>query len=143
MKNRCAFFTASLFLMLFGAAGCSTPDSRIARNQAAFSQWPADVQEKVRAERIDLGFTSEQVRMALGDPTRTFTRTDKDGTSEVWVYRGREPRFSIGLGVGSSRGSTGFGGGVNVGTGDSSHAEDAMRVVFTGGKVSAVENVTK
>lgn len=83
------------------------------------------------------------VRVALGDPARTFTRTDNDGTSEVWVYRGKEPRFSVGLGVGTSRGSTGFGGGVGIGTGGSRDSEDATRVVFAGGRVSAVETATK
>ncbi|HEX2852383.1 MAG TPA: hypothetical protein VHO24_04025 [Opitutaceae bacterium] len=140
MKTRCAFLV--IVVMLFGA-GCSTPASRISRHKEAFSEWPAAIQEKVRAGQIDLGFTPEQVRVALGDPARTFTRTDNDGASEVWVYRGREPRFSIGVGMGTSRGSTGFGGGVGVGTGGQRDSEDATRVVFAGGRVSTVETATK
>jgi hypothetical protein len=132
----------ALTVLLF-AAGCSTPASRISRNEEAFSEWPEAIQEKVRAGQIDLGFTPEQVRVALGDPARTVRRTDNDGTSEVWIYHGREPRFSVGLGVGTSRGSTGFGGGVGIGTGGSREREDATRVVFAGGRVSAVEAPTK
>lgn len=128
--------------MLLGAS-CSTPASRISRHQEAFSEWPEAIQEKVRAGQIDLGFTTEQVRVALGDPARTFTRTNNDGTSEVWVYRGKEPRFSVGLGMGTSRGSTGFGGGVSVGTGADRDDENATRVVFAGGRVSAVETASK
>lgn len=123
-------------------AGCSTPASRIARNETAFSEWPAAIQDKVRAGQIDLGFTPEQVKLALGEPSRVTTRTNHDGTSEVWAYRGKEPRFSFGVGVGTSRGNTGYGGGVNVGTGGD-RGEDAMRVVFDGGRVSAIETATR
>src|SRR5687768_8091252 len=64
MKPRCSFL--AIVLLLF-AAGCSTPASRISRHQEAFSEWPEAIQEKVRAGQIDLGFTPEQVRVALGD----------------------------------------------------------------------------
>jgi len=97
------FFLATLLLL--GATGCtSTPERRITKNDAAFSQWPAAVQEKVRAGQIDLGFTPEQVRTALGGPDRKFARTTNDGTSEIWAYRDDKPRFSFGIGLG-------FGGG--------------------------------
>jgi hypothetical protein len=135
MKTR-----AFVFLLLWAGvgAGCSTVDSRIARRSEAFSEWPAAVQEKVRAGQIDVGFTPEQVRVALGDPARTSTRTNTDGTSEVWVYRSGKPRVSFGVGLGTSRGSTAYGGGVNVGTGGN-RDDDAMRVVFSAGRVSAIE----
>jgi hypothetical protein len=142
MKRRFPFGRLACALTLLAVAGCSTPASRISRNAAAFAEWPAAVQEKVRAGQIDLGFTPEQVRTALGQPDRVTTRTTNDGTSEVWAYRSRAPRFSVGVGVGTSHGSTGIGGGVGVGTGGE-RSDDAMRVVFAGGKVSAIETAAK
>jgi hypothetical protein len=139
MKTRFPLFFASLMLLV---AGCSSPSSRISRNQAAFDEWPEAVQEKVRAGKIDLGFTTEQVRMALGQPDRVTTRTNTDGTSEVWSYPAQKPRFSFGVGVGSSRGSTGVGAGVGVGTGGERY-DDATRVVFTGGRVSVIETPSR
>jgi hypothetical protein len=133
-----SFFSVCIAFTLLALAGCSTTASRIAKNETAFSEWPAAVQEKVRAGKIDLGFTPEQVRVALGEPSRVSTRTNNDGTSEVWAYRAKEPRFSFGIGLGSSRGRTGYGGGVNVGTGGD-RADDATRVVFDGGRVSSIE----
>jgi len=55
-------------------AACATPDSRIADNRSAFSQYPAEIQAKIKAGQVDVGFTPEMVLMALGEPTRKFTR---------------------------------------------------------------------
>ncbi len=100
------------------------------------------VQEKVQAGKVDLGFTQEQARMALGNPDRTYTRTTNDGTSEVWAYQDRSPRFGFGLGVGSGGGSSSYGGGVAMSTGGN-RDDDALRVVFEGGRVSALESAKK
>jgi outer membrane protein assembly factor BamE (lipoprotein component of BamABCDE complex) len=123
-------------------AGCSTPASRISKNESAFSEWPAAVQEKIRAGQIDLGFTPEQVKMALGNPERTSTRTDNDGTREVWYYPSKKPRVSFGVGLGTARGNTAYGAGVNVGSGDR-RRDDSTRVIFQGGRVSAIETPSK
>lgn len=93
------------------ATGCSTVDSRIAKNREEFSSWPPAVQEKIVAGKIDLGFTPEQVLMALGEPDRRFTRTTADGTTAIWSYRDRGPHVSFGLGLGlGGRRSAGYGG---------------------------------
>ena len=139
--------TSYLFTGLVAAllvSGCSTIDSRIARNRAEFSTWPATVQEKVAAGKIDLGFTPEQVLVALGEPDRRFTRTTSDGTTAVWGYRDRAPRvsFGVGLGLGGFRGSSAYGGGVMLGTGYQD--DEQLGVVFDRtGKVSAIETRRK
>ena len=137
MKNLARLIFAAAALLL--AAGCSTPASRISRHQAAFDGWPAEVREKVRAGRIDVGFTPEMVRIALGEADRIFTRTTAQGTLEIWVYNDNTPSFSIGIGVGSSHGSTAYGGGVAVGS-ESFRDCEMLRVVFDGGRVAAVES---
>jgi hypothetical protein len=119
------------------AVGCSTVDSRAKEHEAAFNSWPADVQQKVKAGQVDVGFTQEMVLVALGEPGRKVTRTTSNGEAEVWTYADKSPKFSIGLGMGSMRGSTGVGGGVTVG--DTWRDDEAMRVIFEGGKVSGIE----
>ena len=133
MKIRLLLMCAMLVV-----AGCSTIDSRIARQQAQFNVWPADVQKKIRAGQADLGFTPAQVQMALGDPDRKYTRTDTYGTTEVWAYRDRRSEFSFGLGFGSGGGSSAYGAGVDMTTGGDRY-DDKLRVIFTDGKVAALE----
>jgi hypothetical protein len=131
----------TISLLLLGIAcllaGCSSPGSRVAANRAEFNTWPPEVQDNVLAGRIDVGYSPAQVRMALGAPDRITTRKDSDGTSEVWTYGDRSPRFSWGLGIGSgSRNSS-----VGVGVSTTSRGRDtASRVVFDPtGKVSSIE----
>ncbi len=90
---------------LLAAAG-SGVDSRIAKHRDEFSTWPAAVQGKVVIGQIDVGFTPQQERVALGEPDYVSTRTTMDGTSEVWGFRDPQPRFDFGIGLGFGRGST-------------------------------------
>jgi hypothetical protein len=130
-------------LALVAIAGCaSTPTSRIADHKAAYNQWPPDVQAAVAAGKIAVGFTPEQVRIALGEPSRKFSRTTADGTAETWAYADNPPRFSFGLGLASwGRGSS-VGGGVGVSTGGYRDGE-RMHVIFDGGHVSAIETAKR
>jgi hypothetical protein len=124
------------------AAGCATVDRRIAKHRELFDTWPMEIREKVAAGQIDLGFTTDQVRVALGDPDRVWTRTTADGMSEVWSYRERGPRFGVGVGVGMGTfgGSRGTFGGVSVGTGGGYRDDEKLGVVFDRlGRVTAIE----
>ena len=140
MKMRLPLLSCvALGLML---VGCSTVDSRIAKNRAAFNTWPPAVQDKVVQGQIDVGFTYEQVRVALGEPDRVFNRTTADGTSQIWGYRDRGPRFGFGVGVGTGsfgRHGGSFGG-VSMATGTGYLDDEKMGVVFDpSGRVTAIE----
>ena len=90
--------------------------------------------------KIDLGFTPEQVLVALGEPDRRFARSTTDGTTAVWSYRDRAPRVSFGLrlGLGGWRRSSVYAGGMILGTGYED--DERLGVVFdTTGKVAAIE----
>ena len=125
--------------ILLLAAGCSSVSSRIAKNRADYESWPMAVREKVAAGRVDIGFTPEQVRVALGDPDRGATRTTADGESESWTYRNPAPRFGFGLGMGSFSGNTAMGVGVHTG-GWAFGPDESKRVIFEGGRVSSIES---
>lgn len=142
LAAKAALCLAALVWLALSAAGCSTVDSRIAKNRELFSSWPLAVQEKIAAGQIDIGFTADQVRVALGEPDRVFTRTTADGTSEVWSYRDRRPRigFGVGVGMGGWHGGRGVGGGIGIGTGGGYRDDERLGVVFDRtGQVTAVE----
>lgn len=100
------------------------------------------MQQKIRAGQVEVGFTGEMVRMALGKPDRVFMRQSDQGDTEVWGYQDRGPRFSIGLGVGTGGRHSSVGGGVGVSTGGYD-PEEKIRVEFRDGKVTAVETVKR
>lgn len=124
-------------LLLSACTTARTPAQRIERDRAAFDAWPAEVQRQVQAGEVAVGFDEAQVQMALGDPDDVTTRTTADGQAEVWTYRDRSPRLGIGFGV--SGGSGGSGVGLGVGTSSGGTQAPRLRVIFTDGRVSAVE----
>jgi hypothetical protein len=129
--------TAALLL-----AGCaSTPESRIADHQAAFAQYPADVQQKIRAGQVDVGFTPEMVRLALGEPDRIISRQSAAGTSEVWSYRRHAPRVSFGLGVGGPIGAHSAAGVGLSGSSGGYGAHGGTEVEFRDGRVVTIESM--
>ncbi len=130
------------FILITGvtlfAGGCSTVQSRISSHRAAFESWPPHVRQMVSAGDVDVGFTVEQVRVALGEPDAVFSRTAPEGHSEVWSYRDRGPHFGIGVGVGSFHGSNAYSTGVSVS--GPARPDEKMRVIFDpAGRVSAIE----
>ena len=125
MKRNLIVLLAATAALVF--AGCSTVASRVAAHQADFATWPPAVQQEVRAGRIGIGFTPEQVQVALGKPDGVFSRTDVHGSFQVWNYRSHRPRIGIGIGVGSFNGSTAVGTGFNVVSG---YRGERLRVVF-------------
>ncbi len=139
MKTLLTLLTLGLVLAI---SGCATTESRISKNQAVFDSWPSEVQSSIRAGEVKLGFTPEQVRVALGEPDRVYSRVSAEGESEVWAYFDPGPKFSIGVGVGSGGYNSGVGGGVSYKQ-RHNRSEEATRVVFTDGKVVAIEAQTE
>ena len=140
MKTRLIAVVSLLSVLI--VAGCSTVESRVAHDQAAFNSWPPAVQEQVRAGHINVGFTMEQVRVALGDPDWRYARTTPQGSYEVWGYRDRGPRFSFGVGMASYGRGGGFGTGVGMTT--SPYPDEKLRVIFDPyGRVNSIEQVRR
>ena len=80
---RSACFAGLLALLL---AGCATPEKRIQQNQEIFDSFPVAAQARIRSGQIDLGFTPDMVRIALGEPQRKTLRRAADGEVEIWSY---------------------------------------------------------
>jgi hypothetical protein len=116
----------------------STPESRIAQHPAIFDTYPPQVRQKIRAGEVDIGFTPDMVRLALGDPSRVFSRQTENGVTELWIYHDNGPRFSFGIGVGSFGRHSATSLGVSTSTGGYD-PEEKMHVEFRDGRVTAVE----
>jgi hypothetical protein len=70
-RNRQETSRLSLIALLAAAlAACGSPHTRIKKNQQLFDTYPSSTQELIRAGQVEVGFTMEQTRMALGRPDR-------------------------------------------------------------------------
>lgn len=67
-------------------AGCSTPETRIAKQPELFNRLTPEQQQMIREGKVGIGFDMDMVKLALGDPDRVRERTDVNGRKEVWSY---------------------------------------------------------
>lgn len=78
-----------MMVLLCVAAGCvSTPANRIKKEPGVFSSFPPEVQAKVQKGEVEVGFSRDMVRLALGLPQRVHTRITEAGQLEIWIYMG-------------------------------------------------------
>lgn len=121
------------------ALACATLETRIAESQEAFDTYPPEVQEQIRAGEIAVGFTPEQVLMALGEPSRRSQVTTDDAVAEVWIWRRSVAGAGFGLRSGGYHDGVGVQGGILVE--EPSRLEDEMIVEFVNGRVSRFEKL--
>ena len=124
-------------------AGCSTPESRINQNPAAFARLTPEQQQLIKEGKVAIGFDQTTVKLALGDPDRIRERTDANGTSEIWsyvtyegddgmlLYRGYYHRYYYGFGDPFYPYYLAY---------PTRHEHTHFRVVFREGKVVLIEN---
>lgn len=67
-------------------AGCASPAYRIRKHPELFASFPPEAQAKVSEGRVEMGFTSDMVFLALGRPNRVYTRHTDAGDSLIWSY---------------------------------------------------------
>lgn len=78
-----------LFLLLaaaLGLAGCSTVDKRIEEKSAAFAAYPAEIRDNLRKGIVEIGYTPDQVYIALGKPDDKRERLTAQGRELTWIY---------------------------------------------------------
>ena len=147
MKIPHRFWTGLALALLF--SGCaSTPSKRIQQNQELFNTLPIEDQARIRGGQIDLGYTADMVRIAIGDPQRALTRRTNAGDIVVWIYTDTARRYErqrddiVGLslsGPGSMRSASGSAW-INV---LQERETIRLRVEFIHGRVSAIEEAVR
>jgi len=140
-----------LFVLLgaFVVAGCSTPAARIGRNRETFDAFPEGVQENVRLGRIEMGYSTDMVFIALGNPRRVYDRQSAARTTEIWAYTG----FRYGGGFHrpvdtahvfrDAEGEVRYVYGITWVTVDDRVELETLRVEFEDDKVVAIENLRR
>jgi hypothetical protein len=138
MKMRMLASVTLAIAVALASGGCrSTPQKRIAKDEAVFAAMTPDVQAKIRAGEVAVGFTPQQVELAKGKPARVVRRTTASGEEQSWIYEKRGSALGFGLGIGG--GSGGLGGGVGVSTGGRAPSVGYV-VHFSEGGVTSVED---
>jgi len=124
----------SLIVLLAAAlAACESPQTRVKHNQQSFDSYPSSTQELIRAGKVEVGFTTDQARMALGKPDRITLETTPGLTREVWSFGGGGSRVGVGFGLGMfSGGRSSIGTGVGVDSGGRG-AGERLRLTFENG----------
>lgn len=94
MRRFLLVFIGAAFL---GVAGCNTRATRLAREPELFSSLDSATREKIARGEIDLGYTPELVRLALGEPSEQSASPDDGSGQTTWVYRTfhRDPKDII------------------------------------------------
>jgi len=71
-----------ILLSAFVISGCASKERRIEKIRSQYPQWDQATVEKVASARLEVGMTSEMVRVALGEPDRVSL----EGGEEIWGY---------------------------------------------------------
>ena len=143
IRSALALFPALLLL-----AGCATPERRIEQNRDLFDSLPVADQARIRGGKIDLGFTADMVRIALGEPQRRLIRRTPGGDAEIWLYLDVARRFDRqradidGLSVAGPGGSRSITGSAWVNVAQEREFV-RVRVEFQNGAVAAIEEPAK
>ncbi len=141
----------TIFLLLASAAlflsGCQTVDTRIKEKQAAFDRLDPVAQARVKQGLIEVGYTTDMVYIALGQPSETKETTTANGKETTWIYLTRYDEYQGTQLVGHRR-IVYFDPRVNAyrvyyepsyANVYSEKVEDKTRVYFKDGKVTAIE----
>jgi hypothetical protein len=135
-------YAGSLALVVLFFFGCGTTKSqRIQQNEALFNTYTPTERKLIRTGEIAVGFSQDQVRMSLGDPSAESTVDMAGGKQIAWEYRKLKP--SLGLSLGGGIGTRGSGVGIGTGVGVSPDRSRLLkRVIFDRqtGEVSKIES---
>ena len=135
MKRSFVLLAATIALLM---AGCQTPQDRISANRDAFTTYPPDVQAKIQAGLVAVGFTADQVLMARGNPDKKMLRETPNGTEEDWWYGDHRTRIGFGVGGASYGDHSAVAAGASV-SGIPIGKDHALHVMLENGHVVALE----
>lgn len=144
---RLASFAFAIALLL--VAGCSTVESRIEEKSAVFNALPIETQARIKQGLIDVGFTQDMVYIAMGKPDRVIDRAVEAGAQTVWIYNSYYQEYQGSHFAGYHRrvyydprikAYRVYYEPARVDV-YRERTEEVARVVFTGGKVSSIEQV--
>jgi hypothetical protein len=84
--NRRLLSTFMLAATLGFLTGCQTVDDRIKEKPEVFARLDAATQDKIKQGIIDLGYTEDMVYLALGKPDQRRESVTAAGKTTTWIY---------------------------------------------------------
>ena len=78
-------------------SGCNTAAVRVLTNYETFSKLDPKVRANILRGRIELGYTPEMVRLALGRPNYASSAAAVKGGYNVWSYTGLDVTADTGF----------------------------------------------
>ena len=96
MRPRPVALLIGLIAPLF-FSGCNTAAVRVLTNYETFSQLDPKVRANILRGRIELGYTPEMVRLALGRPNYSSSAAGVRAGREVWSYTGLDVAADTGF----------------------------------------------
>jgi len=91
--NRRLLTTFMLAASLGFLTGCQTVESRIKEKPDVFAKLDAATQDKVKQGIIELGYTEDIVYLALGAPDQKRESVTAAGRSVTWIYNTYYDRY--------------------------------------------------
>ena len=88
-----AFCCATTLLL----SGCNTAAVRVLTNYETFSKLDPKVRANILRGRVELGYTPEMVRLALGRPNYSSSSAGAKAGREIWSYTGLDVTKPIGF----------------------------------------------
>jgi len=151
MNARVPALLAVFGLLLLLAAGCQTVDTRIKENPAVFDALDKTTQEMIKQGVIGIGSTEDMVYLALGSPDQIRESVTTTSRTLIWIYNSYTSYYDGAY----MMGYYGYGYGYPYpyyrpysyyygppfGAGYRTEKEERIRVTFSGGKVTAIDQV--
>jgi hypothetical protein len=91
--NRRLLTTFMLAASLGFLVGCQTVDDRIKEKPEVFASVDPATQDKIRQGIIELGYTEDMVYLALGKPDQKRESLTSNGRTTTWVYNTYYERY--------------------------------------------------
>lgn len=132
---------------LLFAAGCQSVESRIKEKPDVYANVDKATQDKIKQGIIDLGFSQDMVYIALGNPDEKRESKTTSGTTLTWIYNTYYTRYEGSAMAGYYR-SVYYDPYLRTyrlyyhpvfADTYSEDKEERIRIVFTGGKVTSIE----
>lgn len=91
--NRRLLTTFALAATLGFLSGCQTVDDRIKEKPEVFARLDVATQDKIKQGIIELGYTEDMVYLALGKPDQRRESLTAGGKTTTWIYNTYYERY--------------------------------------------------
>lgn len=150
MQYRRTSFALLSLLAFLAFTGCQTVDSRIQEKPTVFAGLDKTTQDMIKQGIIGIGYTEDMVYLALGSPDQIRESITTTSRTLIWIYNSYSTYYDGIYGMGYYGSRYGYPYpyyrpyGYYYGppySGYHTEKEERIRVTFSAGKVTAIDQV--